>query len=686
MYSKFISIILSFVLLFNLTFPVFAQVEKAQVSTPKYPDYARMYVGEDKFEGFNRKMFNLNSRLNKYIARPVHILWASIMPQYGMDRIQSAYNNIEYPKRLASCLLQKDGEGVKNETIRFLTNSTIGLGGLFDPASKLLKVKPTTENMEQALCKCKMKSGSYMVMPVLNACTPRSLCGRAIEAALDPSVYLATPITALVKFGLMVNRTSYMQPLAQMLESTYADPYDIQKKLYGIENYIKNANLDRQNLLETEAKLVEEDEPSALAEEITAQTETQEDEVGEITGAAADIDELEIIQKPELTPDILLEDFKPQSPIVDSMRTALFDNPEIDKSIWNELSIWNRSFAKRIKTSSVAIVPERDEYKFRYILQKDKNAPLIILYPSIGEGYNTHHSTVFAKMFFDEGYSIVMLGSHFHWEFVRSMPEGYCPGIPSQDADNIKLVTHKILDKLENKYECKFDEKIIIGTSFGALSSLFVAEKESKNNTLGITKYIAISPPVELVYAVEQLDKNSDELDNNSPEVKHKTAVTAAKILQITKMKENNPDMNISSLPFTEQEGKLITTFLLRQKLSDLIFTIENIAKGQKTDIYEAINNMSYRDYVEKYLLNGSSLENMRYETSLYSLADYLVNNDNYRIYHSPDDFFATEGQIKRLKTLAGKHLVCVSNGSHLGFLYRKEFQEALKADVLGKI
>ena len=43
------------------------------------------------------------------------------------------------------------------------------------------------------------------------------------------------------------------------------------------------------------------------------------------------------------------------------------------------------------------------------------------------------------------------------------------------------------------------NEKIIIGTSFGALSSLFVAEKESKNNTLGISKYIAISPPVIIV-------------------------------------------------------------------------------------------------------------------------------------------------------------------------------------------
>ena len=147
-----------------------------------------MYAGEDKFEKFNRKMFNLNSRLNKYIARPAHILWASVMPKFGMDRIRDVYNNIEYPKRLASCILQWDGQGIKTETLRFLTNTTLGLGGLFDPADRILKIKPTNENMEQALCKCKMHSGSYFVMPVLNSCTPRSLCGRALEAALDPGL------------------------------------------------------------------------------------------------------------------------------------------------------------------------------------------------------------------------------------------------------------------------------------------------------------------------------------------------------------------------------------------------------------------------------------------------------------------------------------------------------------------
>ena len=95
---------------------------------------------------------------------------------------------------------------------------------------------------------------------------------------------------------------------------------------------------------------------------------------------------------------------------------------------------------------------------------------------------------------------------------------------------------------------------------------------------------------------------------------------------------------------------------------------------------------MSYRDYVEKYLLDGNSMDSIRYDSSLYSLSDYLVNNNNYRIYHSPDDFFATEKQISRLKTFAGDRLVCVSNGSHLGFLYRKEFQEALKTEVENKI
>ena len=92
----------------------------------KYPDYTQEFLGEDKYENINRKIYNFNLGLNKYLIRPIHILWASLIPQYGMDRIYSATQNIEYPIRLVSSLLQKDFETSKAETVRFFTNTILG--------------------------------------------------------------------------------------------------------------------------------------------------------------------------------------------------------------------------------------------------------------------------------------------------------------------------------------------------------------------------------------------------------------------------------------------------------------------------------------------------------------------------------------------------------------------------------
>lgn len=660
-------------------------VETTQES--KYPDYAKMYTGDDKFEKFNRKVFNLNSKLNKYIARPVHILWSSVMPKFGIDRIRDAYNNIEYPKRLASCILQRDGKGAKIETMRFLTNTTLGLCGLFDPADKLLKIKPTNENMEQALCKCKVNSGSYLVVPILNSCTPRSLCGRALEAALDPSVYLATPITSAIKFGLMLNKTSYMQPLAKMIETTYADPYDIHKKLFGMENYIRNQNLDREELLVEEKMLAKQGEVEEAEELIASEGDIPAPFKTENLNNKTDLSDILPLGENSLKADLILDNYNSQTPVVDSMRTALFDNPDINKSMWNEISLWNRSFYRRIKTGHVEVTEGKPEYHYRYILQKDKNSPLMIVYPSIGEGADTHHSAVFAKMFYDAGYSVLMLGSHFHWEFVKSMPDDYFPGLPENDAKQLRMVTSKILDNLENKYECNFSQKNILGTSLGAMSALFVAKLENKDSLLGINKFISICPPIELKYALKQLDKNSEEFDKNSDEVKQKTAVTAAKLLQLYQLKDEG-NLDIEKLPFSDEEGKMITTFIMRQKLSDLIFTLEKTPNNKKTDIYEVINNMSYGDYAEKYLgitnweeTSGSGGYD---DTSLYCLAEYLLNNDNYKIYHSFEDYLINRNQLVKLKNLAGINLKCLNCGAHLGFLYRKEFVGALMNDIKG--
>lgn len=700
MFIKKIFIVFIFlVCLLGQSYPVIAQ-------ETKYPDYAYEYVGMDKWENFNRKMFNFNLLLNKYAIRPLHIIWSSIMPEYGMDRIQSATNNIEYPIRLVSSLLQRDFETSKTETIRFFTNTIIGLGGLYDPAKSLFHIEPAKENMEQALAGCNLKQGPFLVLPVIAATSLRGVLGRILDTALNPGSYIATPVLAIVKAGLTVNRTSYMQPLIKMVESTYADPYDIAKKIYGLEGFIRCANLDRINITGDDLLVkVEEESPKVEQKPVVAVKETSDQQVekplvktevssqllaSDFLKGGTNIDEFGdknySTENFKLGADIFLPGYNPQSPVIDSMRTALFDLPGVDESIWNELSIWNRCFSKRIKTSSINVVEGKDNYKYRYIMQKDKSSPVAIIYPSIGEGIMSSHSVLLAKIFYDKGYSVVIQGSHFQWEFVKSMPDGYKPGLPAKDAESLRLITTKILESLESKYECHFEQKVVIGTSFGALTALFVGAQEEVENTLGNLRIISICPPVELIYAMKQIDKNSEEWGKSSEDLKQRVARTAAKVLKLYEsrdsVKEQNLDINY--LPFSEDEAKIITGFIMHQKLSDLIFTIEKASKFEKSDIYNVINNMNYQDYAEKYLLgaNDSSAEDLSYEVSLHSISDFLQHNNSYKIYHSLNDYLTNTTQLKRLKEYSGNKVVLLDNGSHLGFLYRKEFLNDLKDTI----
>lgn len=673
-----------------------AYAKKTVTTTPvtKYPDYSYEFVGNDKFEGFNRKMFNFNLKFNKYALKPIHTVWASIMPKYGMDRIQSAYTNIEYPKRLVSTLLQRDFKASGHETLRFITNTTIGLGGLYDPAYKLFKLEPYREDVAQGLAKCKVKQGPYLVLPFINSTSPRSVLGSLIECPLDPSMYIGSPVTAAIKAGLLINRTAYAQPVIKMVESNFADPYDIAKKLWGLERYIKENNYDRKEILELalkECKQILKEDKTGLAVNVGDEKNTSENlTVDDAIKGYAWFDKIEDsnldLTNKHLIPDIILKDYNPQCPVTDAMRTALFTTEGMtNKSIWSELSIWNRSFGKKLKTSTVSIDTNSEDYAFKYILQKEKNSPLVILFPSIGEGVTSHHSVVFAKMFYDRGYSVIIEGSHFHWEFLKSLPKGHIPGIPTQDIAYLRKITGKIIDKLENKYNCKFSDKSVIGTSFGAMATLFLADMESKENTLNISNYISINPPVELLYAVSVIDKNNDSWSKNPVDIKKRVALSASKIIQLTQQKnENEEDFKLDMLPFSEDEARLITCFVLRQKLSDLIFTIENTKTSKKTDIYDTINNMGYQDYVEKYVIpkNQYTKEELSYITSLHSISSYLQNNNNYKIYHSLDDYLVNQDQLKDLRQYAGRNLVLFDRGSHLGYLYRQEFKEQLIKDI----
>lgn len=623
----------------------------------KYPDYACGYTGKDNWENFNRKVFIFNLKANKYILKPINIVWASIMPQYGMDRIQSFYNNLNYPVRLVGSLLQKDFPSVKTESQRFLINTTLGGLGFYDVANSRYKIEAHDENIEQVLAYRNVKQGNYLVLPVVTQGSARDITGQILDLPLSPTSYLfiVGPFSAISAGVSVLNDTTKMQPIFKMT-SNYADPYEVSKLSDGLSHYVKNINLDRDLVFAHAAK-----NPQTL-----------------------NISNNSVQDNTDLASDITLNNYFPQTPLIDSMRTLLFDNQKIDTSKWSELSVWNKTFDKRLKTASARVNYGRPKYNYRYILQEKKGAPLAIIYPSIGEGLMSKESVMQAKMLYDQGYSVIVLGSAFQWEFVRSMPEDYRPGMPYQDALYLRKLTQSVLIDLEVRKSCRFGKKIIVGDSFGGLTALFVAAEEEKQNTLGISKYLTINPPIELFYALQQLDNCAQGL-NNTENLKFKTALMSEKLSRITKKVENNQEnKTIEAMPFTEEEAKIAVSFSARQKLSDVVFTIENRPTSKKSDFYDEFDNMSFYDYAQKYLVSvqNKPIEQLKNETSLYSIEDFLKTSDNYKIYLTKDDFFVNKQQLAWLKSVTGSKSLLFSNGSHLGFLYRPEFSEHFIEDL----
>ena len=217
---------------------------------------------------------------------------------------------------------------------------------------------------------------------------------------------------------------------------------------------------------------------------------------------------------------------------------------------------------------------------------------------------------------------------------------------------------------------------------------MFLANEEYKNNTLNISKFISINPPIELIYAMKQVDKNNEDWKKNPDNLKERVALTAAKIVNLLEESEQ-ADFKLEQLPFSDTEAKLITGFVMHQKLSDLIFALENTSKTQKTDFYKNIYNTSYQDYMDKYILGKNlllSYDDLNYDTSLYSISDYLKCSDNYKIFHTLDDYLVTPQQLAQLKKYTGNKSIYFSNGSHLGYMYRQEFLDNLKKEIsLGK-
>ncbi|RIL10926.1 MAG: ABC transporter [Proteobacteria bacterium] len=160
----------------------------------------------DPLEPMNRGIFWFNNKLDIYLLEPVAKGYDWIMPQEAQDSVGNFFSNLRSPALLVSDLVQLKFDQAATHTGRFLINTTIGLGGLFDIASEM-GLEEHDEDFGTALAYHGVPEGPYLVLPILGPSNFRDGFGRLVDGFLDPVFYLgATDMhddTALaIQFGL----------------------------------------------------------------------------------------------------------------------------------------------------------------------------------------------------------------------------------------------------------------------------------------------------------------------------------------------------------------------------------------------------------------------------------------------------------------------------------------------------
>ena len=200
-------------------------------STPSPESLAQ----NDPWEKTNRDVFDFDVRLDHAVARPVAEGYRAVLPEPVRDGIHNALNNLNSPVVLANDVLQGDGNKAVNTTGRLLINSTVGLGGLIDVASKI-GIPDHDNDFGITLGKNGIAEGSYLVLPFAGPLPPRDLLGVGVDQAFDPLTYVrfhGKDTWMVVRFGIGIldARASHLDAV-ETIERSSIDFYATTRNLY----------------------------------------------------------------------------------------------------------------------------------------------------------------------------------------------------------------------------------------------------------------------------------------------------------------------------------------------------------------------------------------------------------------------------------------------------------------------
>jgi phospholipid-binding lipoprotein MlaA len=204
---------------------------------------------QDPFERWNRGVYKFNDGLDKAVVKPVARGYQKAVPQPVRTGVSNFLANLHTPTVMINDALQGKPKAAATDLWRFVLNTTVGLGGLLDPAT-IAGVPRNEEDFGQTLGKWGVKPGPFLEIPLLGPSDLRDAPAKIVDVYTYPPTYAKHAWVSYSIWGVyLVDTRASLLSLDSTIQQAY-DPYV----------FIRDAFLQHRAYLISDGK-VTDDEP-----------------------------------------------------------------------------------------------------------------------------------------------------------------------------------------------------------------------------------------------------------------------------------------------------------------------------------------------------------------------------------------------------------------------------------------
>ncbi|WP_313173716.1 MlaA family lipoprotein [Stenotrophomonas sp.] len=199
----------------------------------------------DPWEKYNRGVHRFNNAVDRGVARPLATAYVNVVPQFARTGVSNFFSNLRSPLTMVNQLLQGHADDAWDTLGRFLMNSTFGIGGLFDPASKAM-VPKRSEDFGQTLGTWGWRRSRYVELPFFGPRTVRDVFGLAGDIPLSPMRQIEMDKVRIGLQGLQLVDMRAQLMAVDSLRDTAVDEYALtrdawlQRRNYQIEKDLRH--------------------------------------------------------------------------------------------------------------------------------------------------------------------------------------------------------------------------------------------------------------------------------------------------------------------------------------------------------------------------------------------------------------------------------------------------------------